>query len=58
MKKMMMVITVDDNFKIGDCDNCPLNEYIDSFGEEACCEGECGTGNQECPLREVEEVEC
>lgn len=58
MKKMMMIITVEDNFKAGDCDNCPLKEYIDSFGEEACCEGECTLDNQNCPLRELKEGNC
>lgn len=55
MKKMMMILKVEDNFKIGDCENCPMKEYIDDFGELACYEGECIHGNDNCPLTEYKE---
>lgn len=50
MKLMKMVITVQDDFKNGDCASCPLAEYVDSFGEQSCCEGNCKNGI--CPLED------
>ncbi|QUH22210.1 hypothetical protein [Alkaliphilus sp. B6464] len=54
MKLMKMVIRVNKDFQKGDCKNCPLAEYIDSFGQQSCCEGECIDGD--CPL-EIEELQ-
>jgi hypothetical protein len=47
-----MFFDVGDDFKIGDCSNCPLNEYGDEYGGKACHEGNCYR-NENCPLEEA-----
>jgi len=48
MKKMKLILNVDDDFEKGDCKNCSLSNYEDDFGEECCVEFNCEDGK--CPL--------
>jgi hypothetical protein len=50
MKKCTLILKVEDDFKRGDCRNCPLSSYDDDFGEIGCYEFELQDNDCDCPI--------